>query len=63
LRKKAKQAVEEHLGNKSEELHLRGAAKIHPSKFMPSGSPHGETHHATGKQLSVIFHMFLPVPY
>ena len=57
----AKQAVERLLGSKSDELRLRGNAKIHPSKLMPSGCPHGETHHSEGKQPSVIFHMFLPV--
>ena len=58
---KAKKSVEKQLANKSEELRLRGEAKIHPSKLMPVGSPHGETHHYDGKQSSIIFHMFLPV--
>lgn len=57
----AKRSVERHLVNKSEELRLRGDAKIHPSAWMPKGSPHGETHHTTGSQPTVLFHMFLAV--
>lgn len=57
----AKKSVEKQLGNKSEEVRLRGEAKIHASKIMPIGSAHGETHHAISKQSFVIFHMFLPV--
>lgn len=59
---KAKRAVERQLGNKADELRLRGESKIHPSKFMPTSSPHGETHHTDGKKPFVIFHMFLPIP-
>lgn len=57
----AKRAVEKQLANKSTELRLRGDAKIHPSAFMPKGSPHGETHHTTGSQPTVLFHMLLVV--
>ncbi len=57
----AKKAVAKQLGNKSEEVRLRGEAKIHASKLMPVSSAHGETHHTDGKQPFVIFHMFLPV--
>lgn len=58
---KAKQAVETQIGRKSDELRLRGDAKVHPSTLMPKASLHGETHHADGKDPSAIFHMFLPV--
>lgn len=57
----AKQSVEKQLDRKADELRLLGAAKIHPSALMPKGSPHGETHHTSGGQTSVIFHMFLAV--
>lgn len=57
---KGKQAVETALQRKSDELRLRGDARIHPSDLMPKGSPHGETHHTSGEHKSVIFHMFLP---
>lgn len=57
----AKRAVEKQLANKSAELRLRGYAKIHPSAWMPKGSPHGETRHTTGSQPAILFHMFLPV--
>jgi hypothetical protein len=57
----AKRSVEKQLANKSIELRLRGDAKVHPSEFMPKRGSHGETHHTTGSQPSVLFHMFLPV--
>ena len=57
----AKRSVEKNLANKSGEVRLRGDAKIHPSAWMPKGSPHGETHHTTGSQPAVLFHMFLAV--
>ena len=56
----AKRSVETQIGRKSEELRLRGDIRIHPSDLMPKGTPHGETHHTSGGQASVIFHMFLP---
>jgi hypothetical protein len=57
----AKLSVEKHLARKSEQVRLHGDAKIHPSAWMPKGSPHGETHHTTGSQPTVLFHMFLAV--
>ena len=57
----AKRSVEKSLANKSGEVRLRGDAKIHPSAWMPKGSQHGETHHTTGSQPTVLFHMFLVV--
>lgn len=57
----AKRSVEKHLANKSGEVRLRGDAKIHPSAWMPKGSLHGETHHTTGSQPTILFHMFLAV--
>ena len=57
----AKRFVEKHLASKSEQVRLHGEAKIHPSAWMPIGSPHGETHHITGTQKTVIFHMFFAV--
>lgn len=57
----AKRSVEKHLASKSEQVRLHGDAKIHPSAWMPKGTPHGETHHTTASQPTVLFHMFLPV--
>lgn len=57
----AKRSVEKHLASKSEQVRLHGDAKIRPSAWMPKGSPHGETHHTTGSQPTVLFHMFLAV--
>ena len=59
----AKRSVGKQLANKSGELRLRGDAKIHHSVFMPKGSPHGETHHTTGSEPTVLFHMFLAVKH
>lgn len=56
----AKRSVEKQLAAKSGDLSLRGKAKIHTSDLMPRGGAHGETHHSTGGQASVVFHMFLP---
>lgn len=56
----AKRSVEKQLAAKSRDLRLRGETKIHASDLMPTGGAHGETHHTTGGQASVIFHMFLP---
>ena len=58
---KAKQAVERQIANKSDELRLRGEAKIHSSMFMPKGSPHGETRHVNDAEEFKLFHIFLSV--
>ena len=50
----AKQSVEAQIGRKSEELRLRGEAKIHSSTLMPKSGSHGETHHKTDAQESAI---------
>jgi len=57
----AKHAVERHIVRKSEELRIRGEAKIHPSEFVPKRSPHGETHHLNDAEEFKIFHIFLSV--
>jgi len=58
---KAKDAVEKQLASKSGELQLVGEAKIHSSKLMPAGSPHGETRHVKGAEEFKLFHLFLAV--
>ncbi len=58
---KAKDAVEKQLASKSGELQLVGEAKIHSSKLMPAGSPHGETRNVKGAEEFKLFHLFLAV--
>lgn len=58
---KAKQALEKQFVNKSEGLQLSGEPKIHSSKLMPAGSPHGETRHVQGAEEFTLFHIFLAV--
>ena len=57
----ARRSVEAQLVRKSDELSLRGEARIQISKLMPKDSEHGETHHMIRSQESTMFHMFLPV--
>ena len=43
----AKKSVEPQIERKSDELRLRGDAKIHCSSLMLKGGQHGETYDAT----------------
>jgi len=57
----ARKFVETQIERKANELRLQGNAMIHPSSLMPTGGPHGETHHIFGAEKTAIFHMFLAV--